>query len=64
MGEAQADALARLRSIAQKLGGLYVLVEWTVIEEESWCAIARRLGVDPRTAKTWAMAAIAALAAG
>ena len=63
MNEGQLVALRRLRSIAEKLGSLYVLLELAVIEEQAWCKIARRLKVDPKTAKTWSLAAIAALAA-
>ena len=59
----QAAALARLHTIATSLGALYPLLKWTVVEEESWCVIGRRLHIDPRTARNWAAASLSALAA-
>jgi hypothetical protein len=61
MTERQAAALTRLRVIAKSLGRLYPLLEWTVVEEESWCAIGRRLHIDRHTARVWSLAAIASL---
>jgi hypothetical protein len=61
-GEQQLAALRRLAAIRQALGVLFVLIEWLVIEEASWCEIGRRLDVHHATAKTWTLAALAALA--
>jgi hypothetical protein len=63
MTAAQAEALAGLRRIKEALGALFDLLELALIEEVSWAALGRRLGVDCRTARTWAVAAISALAA-
>ena len=63
MGEAQAAALARLHVVREALGALYDLLEMVVIEEMSWTALAQRIDIDPRIARQWVAAAIAALAA-
>ena len=62
--ERQADAIAQLTLIRRRLGtGCFSVVEGVVIEEWSWASLARRLKRCPRTAKSRAAAAIAALAA-
>ena len=63
MTERQAAALARLVEIRAALGALYPLLLLVVIADASWCEIGRRVGIDPRTARRWGAAAIAALAA-
>jgi hypothetical protein len=60
--ESEIDALARVRRIEHALGALFPLLKMCVVDELTWCEIGRRLAVDARTAKTWAAAAIAALA--
>jgi hypothetical protein len=62
-GERQLGALHRLRVIRHQLGALFILLEMAVVAEASWCEIGHRLGIDPKTARTWSCAAIAGLAA-
>jgi hypothetical protein len=61
--ERQAAALARLAEIRAVLGALYPLLVLVVIDDASWCEIGQHFDVDPRTARRWAAASIAALAA-
>lgn len=61
--ERQADALDRLARIKRQLGtGCFAVVEAVLILELPWAEIGRRLRRCPRTAKSRAAAAIAALA--
>ena len=62
MTERQVGALARLAEIRAALGGLYELLKMIVTADATWCAVGKRYGVDPRTARKWAAASIAALA--
>jgi len=61
--ERQATALARLRVIETTLGALFTLAVWAIVDELPWAEIARRLDVDPQTARVWTLAALAGLAA-
>jgi hypothetical protein len=64
MTERQADSLARLKQIRDRLdAALYLLLEWCLIEELRWSTIGNRLAIDHRTARSWCAAAISALAA-
>jgi hypothetical protein len=63
MTEAQATALARLDAVKKALGALYELLEMCVVGDVPWCRIGQRFAVDPKTARKWAAASIAALAA-
>jgi hypothetical protein len=57
------DALRRLAALSAALGGLYPVVVWAVVDELCWAEIARRLGIDGKTARIWAAASLSALAA-
>ena len=63
--EAELDAVKQVRTVKAALGDvLFRLLEWSVIADLPWAEIARRLGgIDCRTARKWAAASIAALAA-
>jgi hypothetical protein len=64
MSEAQLDAAARLRKVREALGpGVLELLTAHIVEDLSWCTLGQHCGVDRRTAKAWAIAAIKALAA-
>jgi len=63
MTEHQAAALTRLAEIRAALGALYVLLVSVVISDARWCELARQFGIDARTARSWGVASIAALAA-
>ena len=63
MSEARIVALARLHRIREAFGALYDLIELAIVEEMPWTATGKRLDVDQRTARTWCIAALAALAA-
>jgi hypothetical protein len=56
-------AQEQLSRIREGLGEVaYALVSAVVIEEATWCEVAKRFGgIDVRTARAWAVAAIAAL---
>lgn len=61
--ERQADALDRLARIRRQLGGgCFAVVEAVLILELPWAEIGRKLRRCPRTAKSRAAAALAALA--
>jgi hypothetical protein len=58
------DALGRLHKLHDKLGSFAIdLLEAHVVDDESWTSIARRYGVHPKTARTWTVIALRALAA-
>jgi hypothetical protein len=62
--EKQLSALESLARIGEKLGGkVFAILVAVVIDEIPWAALAKKLRVCPRTARTKAAAAIAALAA-
>jgi hypothetical protein len=61
--ERELDAVARVRMVERSLGGLYGLLVLVVVADARWAEIGRRFAVDPKTAKTWCAAAVAALAA-
>ena len=62
--EHQLGALERLARIRAMLGSAAIgLVEAIVVLDLSWCELARRMTVDPKTAKTRGLTALAALAA-
>jgi hypothetical protein len=63
-GERQLAAVARLKQVAAELGGVaYGLLELAIVDELCWAAIGRRLQVDGKTARSWTVAAVKALAA-
>jgi hypothetical protein len=60
----RADALARLAELRIDLGSVALgLLEACLVEDRSWASLGRRLGIDPKTARAWTIAAIHALAA-
>jgi hypothetical protein len=61
--EAELDATGLVRGAEAALGALYPLVVWLAVDGLTWRDFADRLDVDPRTARRWCAAAIAALAA-
>jgi hypothetical protein len=61
--EVRLDALARLRRVRSTLGTFAAgLIEITLIDNESWADLGRRLGVDPKTARHWTVESLRALA--
>jgi hypothetical protein len=62
IGEGQRDAVRHLKQVRQALGPVTVnLLEACIVADMSWCALARRLHVDPKTAKHWTLSALKAL---
>jgi hypothetical protein len=63
-GECQLAAVGCLKQVAAELGGVaYGLLELCIVEDLPWSAIGRRLRVAPKTARSWSVLAIKALAA-
>jgi hypothetical protein len=61
---ARHDAISRLHELHRDLGGFAIdLLEAHIVDDESWSAIGRRLRVHPKTARTWTIIALRALAA-
>jgi hypothetical protein len=59
----RADALARLDGVRANLGSFALwLLEACLADDASWRYLGARLGVDPKTARAWTIAAIRALA--
>jgi hypothetical protein len=59
----RADALARLEAVRAGLGSFALgLLEACLADDASWRYLGSRLGVDPKTARAWTIAAIHALA--
>ncbi|HEY2528078.1 MAG TPA: hypothetical protein VGJ20_09055 [Xanthobacteraceae bacterium] len=60
---ARADALKQLAAIHAALGGFAVnLLEAHIVNDERWKELGPRLGVHPRTARQYTIAAVKALA--
>lgn len=58
------DASRRLLAIRGHLGAPAAeLLEKHLVDDLSWATLGQRLGVHPKTARTWAIAAVKALAA-
>ena len=55
-------AVERLGKVRSALGELaFALLTMTAVEDACWAEIGRRLKVDPKTARAWAIAAVQAL---
>ncbi|HEY2533942.1 MAG TPA: hypothetical protein VGJ20_39480 [Xanthobacteraceae bacterium] len=60
---ARADAFKQLAAIHAAMGGFAVnLLEAHIVNDERWKDMGGRLGVHPRTARQWTIAAVRALA--
>jgi hypothetical protein len=63
-GTARLDAIERLKRIEQHLSPIVVrLVASCVLEDLGWAQVGRRFGCTPKTARSWVVAAVRALAA-
>jgi hypothetical protein len=60
--ESARAAIARVSTVERSLGALFPLLLMTAVADLTWCEAGRRYGIDPRTARVWAAAAVAALA--
>lgn len=57
--EIHSRALGHCRQAAQAVGAIcYGFLLACLVEDLSWAGLGRRLGVDPRTARSWVIAAI------
>ncbi len=58
------DALGRLRVIRSALGAsVFALLVGVVVDDKSWAALGKQLGICPKTVKCWTITALQALAA-
>lgn len=62
-GDSQLAALERLKRLRTELGEItFVLIVAIAVDERSWAALARCRRCHPKTVRTWAIEALAALA--
>ena len=60
---ARVDALARLAIVRAELGSFAIeLLEVVFVDDRTWSSLGHGLGIDPRTARAWTIAALRALA--
>ena len=58
------SAFAHVRRVQAALGRFATALVWScVVDNSSWAEVGARLGVDPKTARSWTIAALQALAA-